>query len=49
MALATPDLDVRALLRMVRTAFAAALTAESDRVTLAPPRRGAVRQRIGFI
>ena len=48
-ALATPDLDVRALLRMVRTAFAAALTAESDRVTLAPPRRGAVRQRIGFI
>ena len=48
-ALATPDLDVRALLRMVRTAFAAALTAESDRVTLAPPRRGVTRQRIGFI
>ena len=48
-ALATPDLDVRALLRMVRAGFASALAAESDRVTLAPPRRGAVRQRIGFV
>jgi ATP-dependent Lon protease len=48
-ALATPDLDVRALLRMVRTGFAAALAAESDRVILAPPRRGVTRQRIGFV
>lgn len=48
-ALATPDLDIRALLRMVRTGFAAALAAESDRVTLSPPRRGPVRQRIGFV
>lgn len=45
----TPDLDVRALLRMVRSGFAAALAAESDRVILAPPRRGVTRQRIGFI
>ena len=49
MALATHDLDVRALLRMVRAGFAAALANESDRVTLSPPRRGHVRQRIGFI
>ncbi len=48
-ALATPDLDVRALLRMVRAGFASALAAETDRVILAPPRRGAVRQRIGFV
>ena len=48
-ALATPDLDVRALLRMVRTGFATALAAESDRVFLAPPRRSAAKQRIGFI
>ena len=49
MALATHDLDVRALLRMVRAGLAAALANESDRVTLSPPRRGHVRQRIGFI
>jgi ATP-dependent Lon protease len=48
-ALATPDLDVRALLRMVRAGFADALAADSDRVRLAPPRRGVTRQRIGFI
>jgi ATP-dependent Lon protease len=48
-ALATPDLDVRALLRMVRAAFAAALAADSDRVVLSPPRRGAVKRRIGFV
>ena len=47
-ALATPDLDTRALLRMVRAGFASALAAESDRVRLAPPRRGAARRRIGF-
>ncbi len=45
----TPDLDVRALLRLTRAGFAAALATESDRVTLVPPRRGHVRQRIGFI
>ena len=48
-ALATPDLDVRELLRMVRTGFASAIAADSDRVTLSPPRRGATRRRIGFI
>jgi ATP-dependent Lon protease len=48
-ALATPDLDVRALLRLTRAGFASALAADSDRVVLAPPRRGATRQRIGFI
>ena len=48
-ALATPDLDVRELLRMVRTGFASALAADSDRVTLSPARRGATRRRIGFI
>ena len=46
--LATPDLDVRTLLRMVRAGFAAALAAESDRVVLSPPRRGATKRRIGF-
>ena len=45
----TPDLDVRALLRMIRAGFAAALVTASDRVHLSPPRRGPVRQRIGFI
>ncbi len=44
----TPDLDVRALLRMVRAGFAAALATESDRVILSPPRRGATKRRIGF-
>ena len=48
-ALATPDLDVRELLRMVRTAFARALAAGSDRVIVTPPHRRAARQRIGFI
>ena len=48
-ALTTSDLDVRALLRMVRAGFANALAAESDRVILAPPRRGATPRRIGFI
>jgi len=48
-ALAMPDLDVRALLRLVRTGFAVALAAGSDRVILTPPRRRAGRQRIGFI
>lgn len=47
-ALATPDLDVRALLRLVRAGVAAALTTESDRVILSPPRRGATRRKIGF-
>jgi ATP-dependent Lon protease len=48
-ALATPDLDVRALLRMVRAGFATALANESDRVILSPPRRGAAKRRIGFV
>ena len=48
-ALATPDLDVRALLRLVRAGFANALAAESDRVRLATPQRGPTRQRIGFV
>ncbi len=48
-ALATPDLDVRALLRLARAAFAEALAADSDRVTLSPPRRCAAKRRIGFI
>ena len=47
-ALATPDLDVRELLRITRAGFAAALASESDRVILAPPRRGASKRRIGF-
>ena len=48
-ALATPDLDVRELLRMVRTGFARALAAGLDRVIFTPPHRRAARQRIGFI
>jgi len=48
-ALATPDLDVRELLRMVRAGFAAALAAESNRVIIAPPRHGVTRRRIGFV
>ena len=48
-ALATPDLDVRELLRMVRTGLASALAADSDRVTLSPPRRDATSRRIGFL
>lgn len=47
-AVAAPDLDIRELLRMVRTGFAAALASESDRVILSPPRRGAAKRRIGF-
>ncbi len=45
----TPDLDIRELLRLLRTGFATALAAESDRVTISPPRPGPVRQRIGFV
>jgi ATP-dependent Lon protease len=45
----TQDLDIRALLRLVRAGFASALEAGADRVTLSPPRRGATRQRIGFV
>ena len=48
-AVAAPDLDIRELLRMVRTGFASALATESDRVILSPPRRGAAKRRIGFI
>ena len=48
-AVAMQDLDVRALLRMVRAGFAAALAAGSDRVILTPAHRRAGRQRIGFI
>jgi SpoVK/Ycf46/Vps4 family AAA+-type ATPase len=48
-ALATPDLDVRELLRLTRAGFASALASESDRVILSPPRRGAVKRRIGFV
>ena len=48
-ALATPDLDVRALLRMARAGFATALAAGSDRVILSSARRGPGRRRIGFI
>ena len=47
--LATPDLDVRVLLRMVRAGFASALATESGKVILAPPRRGVAKRRIGFI
>ena len=47
-AVAAPDLDIRELLRMVRTGFASALATESDRVILSPPRRGAAKRRIGF-
>ena len=48
-AVAAPDLDIRELLRMARAGFGSALATESDRVILSPPRRGAVRQRIGFV
>ena len=44
----TPDLDVRSLLRMLRTGFARALASGSPRVTLAPPRRE-LRRKIGFV
>ena len=47
-AVAAPDLDIRELLRMVRTGFASALATESDRVILSPARRGAAKRRIGF-
>ena len=47
-AVETADLDVRELLRLTRAGFAAALTTESDKVVLSPPRRGATKQRIGF-
>ena len=47
-AVAAPDLDIRELLRMVRVGFASALANQSDRVTLAPPQRGAAKRRIGF-
>ena len=45
----TPDLDVRPLLRMLRTGFARALASGSPRVTLAPSRQGQARRRIGFV
>ena len=45
----TPDLDVRSLLRMLRTGFARALVDNSTHVILATPRRGSGRRRIGFV
>ena len=45
----TPDLDVRSLLRMLRTGFARALASGSPRVTLAPSRQAQARRRIGFV
>jgi ATP-dependent Lon protease len=44
----TPDLDVRSLLRMLRTGFARALVEDLARVTVAPPRRE-LRRKIGFV
>ena len=48
-AVETADLDVRTLLRLLRTGFARALVDNSARVILATPRRGSGRRRIGFV
>lgn len=45
----TADLDVRELLRTVRTGFARAVVEESDRVILTRARREPARRPIGFV